>query len=131
MTSKPKSYYQPNFPEEDKMGFTTPVSPAHSLKLLNEYMRTDLLRSIHEKVMYRRDQKYEGSPLKYLADSLAEVIEAQENLNLFECAKRNPFYIDPNYKFDAENDYHHDIKLMKHHLNKHQKTLSELNFAQN
>ena len=113
MTSKPKSYYQPNFPEEDKMGFATPVSPAHSLKLLNEYMRTDLLRSIHEKIGHRRDQKYEGSPLKYLADSLAEVIKAHENLDLFESVERNPFHIDPSYKFDAENDYHHDIRVVR------------------
>ena len=123
---KSKPYYQSSFDEDDKMGFTTPVAPGHSLKLLNEYMRTDLLRSIHEKIRHRMDQKRKGSPLKHLADSLAEVIEIHENLNLFECVERNPFYFDPSYKFDAKNDYYHDIKLMKFHLNAHLKTLSEI-----
>jgi hypothetical protein len=33
-----------DLPPEDKMGFADPVSPALSLRLLNNYMRTDLLR---------------------------------------------------------------------------------------
>lgn len=120
-----KRYYKPNFPEEDKMGFVKPAAPGHSLKLLNNYMRTDLLRSVHERIQLRVDEKQPGSPLKHIADSLNEVVESYEHVNLFECVERNPFHLDPGYNFDPESDYLHDIKLMKFHLEAHQNTLRE------
>ena len=89
-------------------------------------MRTDLLRSIHERIQRRIDEEIKGSPLKHIADSLAEVIESYEDTNLFECVERNPFHFDPGYVFDRKKDYLHDIKLMKHHLKSHKKTLCEL-----
>ena len=121
-----RRYDKPSFPPDDKMGFTTPAAPGHSLKLLNNYMRTDLLRSLHERIQRRIDDATEGPPLKHIADSLAEVIESSEDINLFECVERNPFHIDPGYEFDRENDYLHDVKLMKYHLKAHKKTLCEL-----
>ena len=113
-------------PEEDKMGFAVPVSPSHSLKLLNNYMRTDLLRSVHGHIQRMKEQKEKGSPIHHLAKSLDLVIGSFEGVNFFETVSRNPFHIDPNYMFQAEHDYLHDIKLMKHHLKCHNKTIDEL-----
>jgi hypothetical protein len=120
-----KRYHSPSFPPEDNMGFATPAAPGHSMSLLNNYMRTDLLRSVHERIQRRIDDGAEGSPLKHIADSLAEVIETCE-ANLFEIVERNPFHIDPGYEFDREKDFLHDVELMKHHLNAHKKTLREI-----
>lgn len=120
-----KRYQRPSFPPEDNMGFATPAAPGHSMSLLNNYMRTDLLRSLHERIQRRIDEGIEGSPLTHLADSLTEVIEMSE-LNLFEIVERNPFHIDPGYEFDREKGFLHDIKLMQYHLNAHKKTLREL-----
>jgi hypothetical protein len=115
-----------DFPPEDEMGFAVPVSPSHSLKLLNSYMRTDLLRPLHQHLHRMKDTQEPGSPLNYLAKSLELVIGHFEGGNLFECVNRNPFYIDPGYEFDAEKDYLHDIKLMKHHLKCHKKTIKAI-----
>jgi hypothetical protein len=120
-----KRYHSPSFPPEDNMGFATPAAPGHSMSLLNNYMRTDILRSLHQRIQRRIDDAIEGSPLNHIADSLAEVIEICE-VNLFECVERNPFHIDPGYEFDREKDFLHDVELMKYHLNAHKKTLREL-----
>lgn len=121
-----KRNHMPDFPPEDKMGFSVPVSPSHSLQLLNRYMRTDLLRSLHHHIHCMKDNAEPGSPLHYLAKSLKLVIESFDGVNIFECVERNPFHIDPGYEFDAEKDYLHDIKLMKHHLRCHKITIKEL-----
>lgn len=111
---------------EDLMGFAVPVSPAHSLRLLNDYMRTDLLLSIHRHIRQRIDQKKRGSPLHHLAKSLAYVIGAYDGVNLFECVARNQYHINPDDELQPERDYQHDIRLMKHHLKCHRKTIREL-----
>lgn len=121
-----KRYHVPAFPPEDKMGFAVPAAPGHSLRLLNNYMRTDLLRPIHQHIHRIRDNKEPGSPLHHLAKSLNLTIESYEDINLFECVNRNPFHFDPGYEFDAEKDYLHDIKLMKYHLKCHMRTIKEL-----
>lgn len=108
------------------MGFADPVSPSDSLRLLNNYMRTDLLRHIHLHVHQLRDKKAPGSPLHQLAKSLERVIGAYDGVNLFECVTRNPFHIDPDYEFHPEQDYLHDIRLMKHHLKCHTRTINDL-----
>ena len=108
------------------MGFAVPVSPGHSLLLLNSYMRTDLLLSIHQHVHRMKDRNESGSPLQYLAESLGHVIAAYDGINLFECVARNSLHIDPDFEFDAEQDYAHDIKLMKHHLECHRRTMKDL-----
>lgn len=115
-----------HLPSEDRLGFANPASPAHSLRLLNDYMRTDLLRHIHLHVHQMRDQKKPGSPLHHLAKSLEQVIGAYDGVNLFECVTRNTFHIGPDYDFQPEHDYRHDIRLMKHHLRCHRSTIKEL-----
>lgn len=114
------------FPPEDGMGFAIPVSPGHSLKLLNEYMRTDLLQFIHGHLRRMIDNDEPGPPIAHVAKSLNLVIGTYEEVNLFECVSRNPFNIDPGYEFDTEKDYLHDIKLMEHHLKCHKKTIREI-----
>ena len=115
-----------DLPPEDRRGFAVPKTPAHSLLLLNGYMRTDLLQHIHQHLHQMKDGDEPGSPLHYLAKSLDRVIGAYDGVNLFECVTRNPFHIDPDYEFHPAQDYLHDIKLMKHHLKCHRKTIKDL-----
>lgn len=111
---------------EDKMGFAVPKTPTHSLMLLNSYMRTDMLQHIHLRLHKMRAEDGPGSPLHHMAKSLEQVIDTWGDINLFECFTRNQFHIDPDYEFRPEQDYPHDIRLMKHHLKCHRKTIKEL-----
>ena len=108
------------------MGFAVPKTPTHSLMLLNSYMRTDMLQHIHSRLHKMRDSDRDGSPLHQMAKTLEQVIDTWGDLDLFECFTRNPFHIDPDYEFRPEQDYLHDIRLMKHHLKSHRKTIKEL-----
>ena len=85
-------------PPEDKLGFAVPKLPAHSLVLLNRYMRTDMLEHIHLPLHRMRDENEPGSPLHHLAKSLEQVVDTYNGINLFECFTRNPFHIDPDYE---------------------------------
>ncbi len=113
------------FPPEDRLGFAVPVSPSHSLLLLNSYMRTDLLLGIHRHVHRMRDQNAAGSPIHHLADSIAHVVAAYDGIKLFECVARKTLHIDLDFEFGPEPDYAHDIKLMKHHLRWLQRTFRD------
>ncbi|QDK36070.1 hypothetical protein DM450_25525 (plasmid) [Sphingomonas sp. IC081] len=114
------------FPPGDRRGFAVPVSPGHSLLLLNNYMRTDLLLGIHRHVHLLQDQNAPGSPIHHLADSIAHVVATYDGMNLFECVARNTLHIDADFEFRPEPDYAHDIKLMKHHLGCLQRTIRDL-----
>lgn len=113
-------------PAEDRMGFVVPKTPAHSLMLLTNYMRTDMLRHIHSRLHKMKDDDEPGSSLHHMAKVLGQVIDTWDSIDLFECFIRNQFHIDPDYEFHPEHDYLHDIRLMKHHLKCHRKTIREL-----
>lgn len=113
-------------PEEDIGGFLTPSSPGHSLKLLNGYMRTDLLKFIHGNVYKRKDAFPEQSPLNYLVGAINDVLASWKESNLFECFNKNTYHINPDFDFDAEEDFSHDIKLMTFHLKALRRTLKEI-----
>lgn len=115
-----------NMPPEDKMGFAVPKTPAHSLMLLNSYMRTYILQHIHTHLHKMKDEGGHGSPLDQMAKSLEQVLATWGKINLFECFNRNPFHIDSDHEFQPELDYLHDIKLLEHHLACHRKTIHEL-----
>ncbi len=61
-----------------------------------------------------------------MAKSLEQVISTWDGINLVECFTRNHFHIDLDYEFRPEQDYLHDIRLMKHHLKFHRSTIKEL-----
>jgi hypothetical protein len=84
--------------------------------MLNDNMRTDILRSVHQRIQARMDQRDKKSPLEILIESIEEVIGTFEDVNSFECVDRNPFNIDPHYSFNPELDYIHDIKVLKSQL---------------
>jgi hypothetical protein len=111
---------------EDKLGFAVPVTPGHSLMLLNHYMRTDMLLNIHQSLHRMRDANMAGSPLQHLAKSLEWVVDNYDGLNLFECFARNLHHIKPDFEFRPEQDYLHDIRLMRHHLKCHRKTMKDI-----
>jgi hypothetical protein len=81
-----------DLPPEDKMGFAVPKTPAHSLMLLNSYMRTDMLQHIHLRLHKMRDENEPGSPLHHMAKSLEQVISTWDGINLVECFTRNHFH---------------------------------------
>ena len=47
--------------------------------------------------------------------------------NLFECVSRNRLHIEPDRDFRPEQDYRHDIQLMKHHRRCLKETIADLN----
>ena len=113
-------------PEEDKGGFLTPCSPGHGLKLLNSYMRTDLLKFIHGNVHRRKNVHPEQSPLKHLIGAINDVLASWKGTNLFECFSENPFHINTGFEFDADLDFNHDIDLMMFHLKALRRTLKRI-----
>jgi hypothetical protein len=98
------------------MKIEKPCSPGHCLKILNGNMRTDILRSVHQRIQARMDQRDKKSPLEIFIESIEEVIESFEGIDLYECFGRNPFNIDPGYRFNPKPDYNQDIKLLKSQL---------------
>lgn len=113
---------------EDKKGFAVPASPSHSLRMLNNYMRTDLLMHIHMHIHKRMnaDKKQRLTPLHYIAESLDHLIQCYDKINLFECFQKSSYHFDPGFDFQPEQDFRHDIKLMKHHRKCHRRTIKEI-----
>jgi len=56
------------------MPLERPCSPGHCLGMLNEYMRTDILRRVHQAIHARLDQRGTRSPLLILIESLEDVL---------------------------------------------------------
>jgi hypothetical protein len=84
--------------------------------MLNDNMRTDILRDVHRGIKARMDQRGKKSPLETLIESIEDVLATVEGSNLFECVGPNPFNSDSLYRFQPELDYRHDIKLLKSQL---------------
>jgi hypothetical protein len=91
------------------MKMEKPSSPGHCLKILNENMRTDILRNVHQQVKARMEKRGKKSPLKILIESIEEVLGVFEELPLFESVGPNPFNTSLRHKFNPEADYKHDI----------------------
>jgi len=113
-------------PPKDKLGFATPRSPGHSLMLLNGYMRTSLLGSLHNRLHEIRGADMPGSPIHHLALGLEWVLDMPADANAFGRVNRNPYHVAAGFEFRAEEDYAHDLRLMKHHLKCHRQTIKEL-----
>ena len=109
------------------MKIEKPCSPGHCLKMLNDNMRTDILRRVHQHIQARMDQRGKKSPLEILIESIEEVLGTFEGSNLFECVEPNPFNTDPRYRFHPEPGYHHGIQLLKSQLGSLREILASLN----
>jgi hypothetical protein len=92
--------------------------------MLNENMRTDILRSVHEGIQQYRDKMHKKSPLELLIKSIEGVVALFGSIQL--SVERNPFNADPHYRFDPEQDYKHDIALLKFQLKELKKTLKDI-----
>ncbi len=108
------------------MRLEKPCSPGHCLGMLNDNMRTDILRGVHQHIQARMDQRDKKSPLEILIESIEEVLGTFEGSNLFKCVGPNPFNNDPRYRFHPEPDYHHDIQLLKSQLESLREILTSL-----
>ncbi len=84
--------------------------------MLNDHMRTDLLRRVHQGITARMDQRGQKSPLAILIESIEEVLTTFANRTLLEAIGPNPFNIEPSYRFSLESDYRHDVKLLHSQL---------------
>ena len=113
-------------PKDEKGGFLTPCSPGHSLKLLNNYMRTNLLIFIHGKVLKRKDICARQSPMEHIIGAINDVLTAWKGTNLFESFLKNPLHYNPSFDLEAEEDFNHDIKLMMFHLKALRRTLKNI-----
>ena len=50
-------------------------------------MRTDILRSVYQRIQVRMDQRDKKSPLEILIESIEEVLGTFEGINLYECVE--------------------------------------------
>jgi len=112
------------------MPIEKPCSPGHCLGMLNDYMRTDMLRRVHEGVrarMAQQDMKRRSctsrsqSPLAMLIASIEDVLATWDGSHLRVSVGPNPFNRDSCYRcpprgFQPEPAYHYDIALLKSQL---------------
>ncbi len=56
------------------MKLEKPCSPGHSLGMLNDNMRTDILRSVHQGIEERREHRGQKSPLEILIESIEDTL---------------------------------------------------------
>jgi hypothetical protein len=104
------------------MRLEKPCSPGHCLAMLNDYMRTDMLRHVHQAIQARMDQRGTRSPLALLIESIEEVLGVFEGgRQLFAGVRPNPFNRDPRSRwstqgFRPETACHHDITLLQSQL---------------
>ena len=108
------------------MKLETPVSPGHCLGMLNTNMRTDILRSVHQGVEARMDQRGKKSPLEILIASIEDVLKTFDGNPLLLAVGPNPFNTQSGYRFQGEADYHYDMKLLKSQLRALRKILASL-----
>ena len=104
-----------------------PCSPGHSLGMLNDNMRTDILRSVHQGIEERREHRGDKSPLEMLIESIEEVLITFESREPLTSIGPNPFNADPSYRFHPESDYQHDIRLLKSQIRSLREILASLN----
>jgi len=108
------------------MNFEKPSAPGHCLKILNDTMRTDILRSVHECIELFKEKTGNQSPLEILISSIEGVLFTYEKACLYESVNQNPFNANQLNEFNPEQDYKHDIKLLNFQLNELKKTLKEI-----
>jgi hypothetical protein len=106
---------------EVRVPLEKPCSPGHCLGMFNDYMRTDMLRHVHQSLQARMDQRGTRSPLALLIESIEEVLGVFEGRQLFAGVGPNPFNRDPRYRwstpgFRPETACHHDITLLQSQL---------------
>jgi hypothetical protein len=108
------------------MKLEPPVSPGHCLGMLNANMRTDMLRSVHQGIEARKDQRSQRSPLEILIASIEDVLATVDGQHLLVAVGPNPFNTEPGYRFQGESDFHYDVKLLKSQLRALRKIVASL-----
>jgi hypothetical protein len=115
-----------------------PCSPDHCLGMLNDNMRTDILRAVHEGMRARMDaqdakllgnrhgEAQRKSPLEMFIESIENVLARFEGRDLFAALGPNPFNANPRYRFQSESDYRHDIALLRSQLGALREILAEI-----
>ena len=97
-----------------KGDYAAPHTPTHCLKTLNENMRTDILKNVHFNMHDQMDAKKQQSPLVMLIKSITQVLDTHQNDGYsLHHIERNPLNIKPLFPFNREEDYQHDLALLK------------------
>ena len=103
------------------MPLERPCSPGHCLGMLNEYIRTDILRRVHQAIHARLDQRGTRSPLLILIESLEDVLGIFAGDYHMEGIRPNHFNSDPHYcvftrGFCPEMACQYDLALLQSQL---------------
>jgi hypothetical protein len=94
----------------------SPSSPGHCLKILNEHMRTDLLRSLHARLEEGRDGSPGSPPLDSLIESIKWTLASVPRPDNGDSVEVNPLNLDAVIHGVSTDDQTHDIKLLAKHL---------------
>jgi hypothetical protein len=103
------------------MPLEKPCAPGHCLGMFNDYMRTDMLRHVHESLQARMDQRGTRSPLALLIASIEDVLVGFAGHHRCAGVGPNPINCDPRSRwstrgFHPETACHHDITLLQAQL---------------
>jgi|TARA_R110002167_G_scaffold184717_1_gene385189 hypothetical protein len=108
---------------KDNQGFITPLSPSHSLQLLNKYLRTTLVIFIHGAVKEFTKEYPKLSPLEHLINGIAHTLIRFKDADKYDVFEANPISSEPRFKRNPEEDFKHDLKLMLFQLKELRATL--------
>jgi hypothetical protein len=112
------------------MDFETPSTPAHSLRLLKENMRTEILYYLHERIRAGMNAPEKKPPLFNIIESIQDVLDVFSDTRFYKCVGRNPYNTEritiPASRFDPEQEARHDIDLLTFHLGFLRKKRAEL-----
>lgn len=98
------------------MEIDSPSSPGHCLKILNEHMRTDLLRSLHARLEEGRDGSPGSSPLDSLIESIKWTLASVPRPDNGDSVEVNPLNLNAVIHGVSMDDQTHDIKLLAKQL---------------
>jgi hypothetical protein len=117
-----------NTPSEDKAGFAEIRSPSHSLQLLNKYVRTDLIILVHGCYHEQKKQSDDKSPLELLRNAILIALDMCENKpDICDKLKPSKLHIKHGFALSPQEDYEHDVKLLKYHAYRHHQVLESFN----
>jgi type IV secretory pathway VirB4 component len=111
------------------MNFEIPSTPVHSLQLLKENMRTEILFYLHERIRVGMNAPGKKPPLFNIIESIGDILDVFSDARFSKCVGRNPYnteHFTVLSRFNPEREARHDIELLAFHLEFLEKKRAEL-----
>ena len=89
------------------MTFEAPSTPVHSLQLLKENMRTEIIFYLHERIRAGMNASEKKPPLFNIIESIGDILDVFSDTRFLKCVGRNPYntkHITIPSRFDSERE---------------------------